>query len=227
MSYIIRASIAYILIAAFAYIASHAQPTWLNQAQPAQQGVANAPPAQQPKTKIVERVKIKTDTITVIKVDTIVKVDTLRPPKPQFYIYTIYYEILDKKLALQANFNWDFNKTAQKTILQSSDTTLLKLGNENLRTSGYTYDNLGNKTEAFEKIVEGLDMRIAGKKANITYRTANSLLTLDGFFDNFGLLQLSSDFSRRRYFLYFIPIDFLFGSEKYTLYLRIEKQEVN
>jgi hypothetical protein len=143
-----------------------------------------------------------------------------------YYVYTVYYEILDKKLTLGFNFEWDFKKTAQKTILQSSDTTLLNLGNESLRENSFTYDLNGNKTQTYEKIIEGLDMRIFGKRANITYRTGFNLLTLDGFLDDFGLMQLTSDFSRMRYFLYFIPIDFLFGSEKYTLFLRIEKTEV-
>ncbi|MDR3001464.1 MAG: hypothetical protein LBU89_09390 [Fibromonadaceae bacterium] len=224
--YLTRAIIAYALLMIAGYAAGYSQPSWLTANKPPQ-GVANAPPeaVEKPKTitKTVERVKY--DTITIIQIDTIIKVDTLHPPKPLYYIYTIYYEILDKKLTMNLNFSWDFSKTAQKTILQSSDTTLLSLGNESLRSSGFTYDNFGNKMETLEKIIEGLDMRILGKKVNITYRTGFNLLTLDGFFDDFGLLQLNSDFSRRRYFLYFIPIDFLFGSEKYTLFLRIEKKE--
>jgi hypothetical protein len=228
-SYMFRGVLAYALLAVIGYALTHAQPSWLGNGGFVQggRGAASAPPPPANaviKTKTVERVRY--DTITVIKVDTIVRVDTLHPPKPVYYVYTVWYEILDKNLAMGKSFSWDFSRTAQKTTLQSSDTTLLNLGNEVLRESSYTYDNNGNKTQTYEKLIEGLDMRVAGKRANITYRTGSSLLALDGLFDSFGLLQLSSDFSRRRYFLYFIPIDFLFGSEKYTLFLRIEKSEV-
>jgi len=171
-------------------------------------------------------VKIVKDTIYLDRVDTVVKYDTIKPALPVYYNYTIYYEIVDKKIALQKSFLWDFANTSQKTQLQSSDTTLLSLGKESLRENSYTYDNLGNKTQTFEKIIEGLDMRITGANANITYRIDKNLLTLNGKFDNFGLLQLSSDFNRRRYFLYFIPLDFLGIFEKYTLFLRVEKSEV-
>jgi len=229
--------LAYVLLAIAGYGLIHAQPpAWLknmsSSSQPPPSGGSASATATggleiiKPKviTKVVERVK--RDTITVIKVDTIVKIDTLYPSKPIYYNYTIYYEIVDKKLALQKSFFWDFSNTAQKTQLQSSDTTLLSLGKESLRESSYTYDNLGNKTQTFEKIIEGLDMRISGANANITYRVDKNLLTLNGKFDGFGLLQLSSDFSRRRYFLYFIPLDFLGIFEKYTLFLRVEKSEV-
>ena len=204
------------------------RPSWLVP-QPSAAPVVHPPAAALETPRIVTKIKevIKLDTITVYLTDTIVKVDTLRPPKPIYYTYTIYYEILSKKLTLHAGFEWSYQRTAQKTVLQSSDTTLLNLGNEILRSNSFTYDNYGNKTETFEKIIEGLDMRIYGSKANITYRTDFNLISLDGRFDTFGLLQLSSDFSRRRYFLAFIPVDFLFGSEKYTLFLRIEKAEVN
>jgi len=177
--------------------------------------------------RIIVKERVRHDTITVLKTDTIVKIDTLlQPPKPLYYNYTIYYEILQRSISMQKGFNWDFSNTAQKTQLQSSDTTLLNLGNENLREASYTYDDRGNKTQTFEKIIEGLDMRVNGSSVNITYRTGSNLLTLNGRFDKNGLLMLSSDFSKRRYFLYFIPIDFLFGTEKYTLFLRVEKSGV-
>jgi hypothetical protein len=228
LNYLFRALITYALLLSAAYGLGYAQPSWvktttqaLTPPPPAPAGAGAMEAKEKVKTKVVERVKID----TLIKYDTITKYETLPPPSPVFFNYTVHYEILSKKLAMQINFQWDFEKTAQKTILQSSDTTLLSLGKESLRTKGFTYDNHGNKTEAFEKLIEGLDMRINGRKANITYRTGENLLTLDGRFDKFGLLLLNSDFNRRRYFLYFIPIDFLFGSEKYTLFLRIEKQE--
>jgi len=170
--------------------------------------------------------KVKHDTITIVKRDTIIKIDTLLPSKPLYYNYTIYYEIVSRKLAMQKSFLWDFSNTAQKTQLQSSDTTLLSLGNESLRESSYTYYPNGNKTQTYEKIIEGLDMRVDGSNVNITYRTGSNLLSLNGRFDRTGLLILSSDFSKRRYFLYFIPLDIIFSSEKYTLFLRVEKTEV-
>jgi len=171
--------------------------------------------------------KVVRDTITIIVKDTVVKYDTIKPPLPVYYNYTVYYEIVNRKLAMQKSFLWDFLHTAQKTQLQSSDTTLLSLGNESLRESSYTYDSNGNKTQTFEKIIEGLDMRVNGTSVNITYRAASNLLSLNGKFDNFGLLQLTSDFSKRRYFLYFLPLDFLGIFEKYTLFLRVEKVRVD
>jgi len=223
----------YLLI--FAIVLAHAQPpAWLNPPRnealspPAVVGEPANPQAggnaENVRTRTIT--KVKHDTITVLKTDTIVRIDTLLPSKPLFYDYTIYYEILNRKIALQKGFLWDFSNTAQKTQLQSSDTTLLSLGNESLREASYTYDPNGNKTQTFEKIIEGLDMRVNGSSVNITYRTASNLLSLNGRFDRTGLLMLSSDFSKRRYFLYFIPLDFLFGSEKYTLFLRVEKREV-
>jgi hypothetical protein len=197
-------------------------PNWLAP----KKDTSNVSPPVSPAVKTIFRERIKYDTVVVVKTDTVVRVDTLLPPKPLYYIYTVYYEILDKKLSINLDFRWDFSKTAQKTVLQSSDTTLLSLGNETLRESSFTYDEKGNRTQTYEKLIEGLDMRVSGSKVNITYRTGVNLLSLDGFFDSFGLLQLSSDFSRRRYFLYFVPVDFLFGSEKYTLFLRIEKKGV-
>jgi len=172
------------------------------------------------------RTVVKTIRDTITKIDTVVRFDTIKPVLPVYYNYTIYYEIVSKNLALQKAFTWDFSNTAQKTQLQSSDTTLLNLGNEILRESSYTYDKEGNKTQTFEKIIEGLDLRVAGRSVNITYRVDKQLLLLNGNLDNFGLLQLSSDFSRRRYFLYFLPLDFLGMFEKLTLFLRIEKSEV-
>jgi hypothetical protein len=232
-SWLARAFFAYAMLAVIGNAISHSQPpAWLSPVSPpsavpppvaGRPGDLQGGNAEGVRARVIT--KVKYDTVTVVKTDTVVRIDTLHPPKPVYYIYTVYYEILDKKLSMGKSFSWDFSKTAQKTTLQSSDTTLLNLGNEVLRESSYTYDNNGNKTQTYEKLIEGLDMRISGKRANITYRTGSSLLSLDGFFDGFGLLQLSSDFSRRRYFLYFIPIDFLFGSEKYTLFLRVEKTE--
>jgi hypothetical protein len=199
-------------------------PAWL---APKKDAANASSSSSSPAVRTVVRERVRYDTVTVVKTDTVVRVDTLLPPKPVYYIYTVWYEVLDRKLALNLNFNWDFSKTAQKTVLQSSDTTLLSLGNEVLRENSYTYDNNGNKTQTFEKLIEGLDMRVSGGKVNITYRTGSNLLSLNGLFDSFGLLQLSSDFSRKRYFLWFIPVDFLFGSEEYTLFLRLEKREVD
>ena len=223
--------LAYVLLAIAGYALTHAEPpVWLNKPTPQAPTPERAglPPAGEQIAKTITKVveRIKYDTIRVIKTDTIVKFDTLYPHKPIYYNYTIYYEIVDKKLSLQKGFLWDFSSTAQKTQLQSSDTTLLNLGKESLREASYTYDDKGNKTQTFEKIIEGLDMRVNGSSVNITYRTSSNLLLLNGKFDSNGLLMLSSDFSKRRYFLFFIPLDFLFGSEKYTLFLRIEKSEV-
>jgi len=235
-SWLARAFLAYALLAIIGNAMSHCQPpAWLMPSSSSsvpppvvgrasdQQG-GNAGVRAAARTRVVERVMH--DTVTVVRTDTVVRIDTLRPPKPVYYSYTIYYEIVNRKLALQKGFLWDFSKTAQKTQLQSSDTTLLNLGSESLREASYTYDPSGNKTQTFEKIIEGLDLRVNGMNVNITYRTGVSLLLLNGKFDASGLLMLSSDFSRRRYFLYFIPLDFLFGSEKYTLFLRIERTEV-
>jgi len=234
--FLVRGVLAYALLAIFGYCFCHAQPpAWLNRgSSPAAPVAVVGEPANpqardggvlKPKfiTKVVERVKH--DTITFIQIDTVIRIDTIYP-KASFYNYTIYYEMVNKKFAMQKSFLWDYSNTAQKTQLQSSDTTLLNLGNESLREASYTYDPNGNKTQTFEKIIEGLDMRVNGSNVNITYRTGSSLLFLHGKFDNTGLLMLSSDFSKRRYFLYFIPVDFLFGSEKYTLFLRVEKTEV-
>jgi hypothetical protein len=228
---LVACALLFIMTCAIAY----AQPPgWLNKPLPQSQPQPPTPAASaaggaieaKPRTltKVVERVKY--DTVVITKIDTVIKIDTLHPPNPIYYNYVIYYEIVDKKISLLKNFLWDFSKTAQQTQLQSSDTTLLNLGNENLRTNSYTYDNLGNKTQTYEKIIEGLDMRVNGASVNITYRTGVNLLVINGKFDKFGLMNLSSDFSRRRYFLFFIPVDFLFGSEKYTLFLRIERSEV-
>jgi len=234
-SWLVRAFFAYALLAIVANVLSHAQPpSWLvphNNGYPAIPPPVVGEPAN-PQGGNVENIrtrvitKVKHDTITVVKTDTIVKIDTLLPPKPLYFNYTIYYEILNRKIALQKGFLWDFSNTAQKTQLQSSDTTLLSLGNESLREASYSYDDSGHKMQTFEKIIEGLDLRVVGSNVNITYRTGVNLLSLNGRFDNTGLLMLSSDFSKRRYFLYFIPLDFLFGSEKYTLFLRVEKMEV-
>jgi len=236
-SHIFRCFLAYAFIGVFGYATIHAQPpAWLvnrsSSSQPPPSGGSASATATggleaiKPRviTKVVERVKL--DTVIVIKKDTIVKIDTLYPPKPVYYNYTVYYEIVDKKLALQKSFLWDFSNTAQKTQLQSSDTTLLSLGNESLREASYSYDDSGHKMQAFEKIIEGLDLRVSGNSVNITYRTSVNLLSLNGRFDAFGLLQLTSDFSKRRYFLYFIPLDFLGIFEKCTLFMRVEKSEV-
>jgi len=235
-SFIVRGVLAYVLLAIAGYSLIHAQPpSWL---VPPQNNISTAPPAvvheatnaqagvnvENIRTRTIT--KVKHDTITVIKRDTIVKIDTLRPAKPLYYNYTIYYEIVNRKFAMQKSFLWDFSNTAQKTQLQSSDTTLLSLGNESLREASFTYDDKGNRTQTFEKIIEGLDMRVDGTNVNITYRTGSNLLSLNGRFDKTGLLMLSSDFSKSRYFLNFIPIDFLFGLEKYTLFLRVEKTGV-
>jgi len=233
-SWLVRVFFVYALLAIIANVLSHAQPpAWLNPPRNETlppSAVVGEPANPQAGGKEIIRTrtitKVKHDTITVVKTDTIVKIDTLLPPKPLYFNYIIYYEILNRKIALQKGFLWDFSNTAQKTQLQSSDTTLLSLGNESLREASYTYDDKGNKTQTFEKIIEGLDLRVVGSNVNITYRTGANLLSLNGRFDNTGLLMLSSDFSKRRYFLYFIPIDFLFGSEKYTLFLRVEKTEV-
>jgi len=225
----------YLLI--FAIVLVHAQPpAWLNPPRnetlpppPAVVGEGTNPQAGSGNAESIRTrtiTKVKHDTITIVKRDTIIKIDTLESPKPLYYNYTIYYEIVNRKIALQKGFLWDFSNTAQKTQLQSSDTTLLSLGNESLREASYTYDPNGNKTQTFEKIIEGLDMRVNGSSVNITYRTASNLLSLNGRFDRTGLLMLSSDFSKRRYLFNFIPLDFLFGSEKYTLFLRVEKTEV-
>jgi len=204
-------------------------PSWLNPVvspSPASPVVPLAPnPVAKKQTRQVARDTI-TKLDTIVKIDTVLRIDTIYPAKSLYYNYTVYYEIIQKKLALSKDFNWDYSNTAQKTMLQSSDTTLLSLGNENLREASYTYDNNGNKTQTFEKIIEGLDMRVNGDVVNVTYRTGSNLLNLNGRFDRNGLLMLSSDFSRRRYFLFFIPLDFLFGSEKYTLFLRLEKIKV-
>jgi len=233
-SHVFRFLLYYVFIGIFGYAIIHAQqPIWLHTNSPPQQppnGGSALAPAVGPEvkvktiTKVVERVKH--DTITIIKKDTIVKIDTLYSPKPVYFNYTIYYEIVDKKLAMQKSFLWDFLHTAQKTQLQSSDTTLLNLGKESLRESSYTYDNNGNKTQVYEKIIDGLDMRVSGSSVNITYRVDKNLLVLNGKFDNFGLLQLTSDFSRRHYFFYFLPLDFLGIFDKYTLFLRVEKNGV-
>jgi len=233
-SWLVRAFFAYALLAIIANVMSHSQPpAWL---VPQNNSYSTIPPPvvgepANPQGGNVENIrtrvitKVKHDTITVIKTDTVIKIDTLIPVK-SFYNYTIYYEIVNRELAVKLGFLWDFSKTAQKTQLQSSDTTLFSLGNEKLREASYTYDEKGNKLQTYEKLVEGLDLRVNGRNANITYRTNNSLLFVSGKFDNTGLLMLSSDFEKRRYFLYFVPLDFLFGSEKYTLFLRVEKTEV-
>jgi len=234
-SWLVRAFFAYFLLAIAANVMSHAQPpAWLvpQNVAPAVSppGVREPANAQGGNAESITRVitKVRHDTITVIKVDTItvVRVDTLKPPKPLYYNYTIYYEIVDKKFVMQKNFLWDYSNTSQKTYLQSSDTTLLSLGKESLREASYSYDDSGHKMQTFEKIIDGLDMRVVGSSVNITYRVDKSLLQLNGTFDIFGLLQLSSDFSRRRYLFNLVPIDFLFGSEKCTLFLRVEKTEV-
>jgi len=223
----------YLLI--LAVVLAHAQPpAWLNpprnEALPPTAVVhehANAQAvgnAESIRTRTIT--KVKHDTITVLKTDTIVRIDTLLPPKPLYYNYIIYYEIVDKKFVMQKNFLWDYSNTSQKTYLQSSDTTLLSLGKETLREASYSYDDSGHKMQTFEKIIDGLDMRVVGSSVNITYRVDKSLLQLNGTFDKFGLLQLTSDFSRRRYLFNLVPIDFLFGSEKCTLFLRVEKAEV-
>jgi hypothetical protein len=166
------------------------------------------------------------DTVRVVDTVEVVRVDTVRPPKPLFYDYAVWYEVLDKQMSMQANFEWAWERTAQKTMLQSSDTTLLSLGNESLREIGYSYDERGNKLVTMEKVIEGLDMRVGGTSVSITYRVGSSLLTLRGEFDRHGLLQLTSDFSRRRYLFNFVPLEFLAATKKYTLFLRIEKKEV-
>jgi hypothetical protein len=212
-------------------------PTWLSKvapprepppppAAPASPAAAVASPSSSPSVVYREKVKIISDTVYVDRIDTLTVHDTLFPPPPSYYSYTVYYEVLDKAFSLHSNFAWDWEKTAQKTTLQSSDTTLLSLGTESMRSVGYTYDNLGNKTETLERVIDGLDMRVNGPNVNVTYRVGASLLSLSGRFDNSGLLLLSSDFSRRRYFLYFIPLDFLFSSQKLVLFLRIEKRGV-
>jgi len=232
-SFLVRALFAYALLAIIANVLSHAQPpAWLSPSSssfvpPPVVGRASDPQggnAESIRTRVIT--KVKHDTITITKTDTIVKIDTLLPPKPLYYNYIIYYEIVDKKISLQKNFLWDFSNTSQKTYLQSSDTTLLSLGKESLREASYSYDDSGHKMQTFEKIIDGLDMRVVGSNVNITYRVDKSLLQLNGTFDKFGLLQLSSDFSRRRYLFNLVPIDFLFGSEKCTLFLRVEKTEV-
>jgi len=231
-----RFIVVFFFLLVFAIALSHAQPpAWLNPSRnealrsPAVVGEVTSPQAGERNSENVRTrtiTKVKHDTIMVVKRDTIVKIDTLDPPKPLYYNYTIYYEIVNRRLAIQKSFLWDFSNTAQKTQLQSSDTTLLSLGNESLREASYTYDPNGNKTQTYEKIIEGLDMRVDGSNVNITYRTGSNLLSLNGRFDKVGLLMLSSDFSKRRYLFNFIPLDFLFGSEKYTLFLRVEKTEV-
>jgi len=233
-SFFLRVLLAYALLAIVGYSLGHSQPpAWLGRGNssvslPAVVGEPANPQAGNnvviSKPKIIT--KVLHDTITVLRTDTIVKYDTLLPPKPIYYNYTIYYEILDRKFAMQKNFLWDYSNTSQKTYLQSSDTTLLSLGKETLREASYSYDDSGHKMQTFEKIIDGLDMRVVGSSVNITYRVDKSLLQLNGTFDKFGLLQLSSDFSRRRYFFNLVPIDFLFGSEKCTLFLRVEKSEV-
>jgi len=237
-SFLLRGLLAYALLAVVGYALSHAEPpAWLSPVLPPPSplpavvgtnvptGGAGGGVQARVVTKVVERVR--RDTITLVRTDTVVRVDTLRPPRPVYWNYTIYYEAVDRKLSLRKDFLWDFSKTAQRTQLQSSDTTLLSLGSESLRVDSYTYDGNGNKTQTYEKIIEGLDMRVSGANVNITYRVEKSLLSLNGRFDGFGLLQLSSDFSRRRYFLGFIPLDFLFGAERYTLFLRVEKMGVS
>jgi len=227
-SYITRGLLSYFLLCVFGYALSYAQPSWVPSRSAPVVVQSSQPVVEQvkPKTIIKTVEKIKYDTITVTKIDTLIVYDTIKPPKPIFFSYTIYYEILDRKISSGKNFSWNYSNTAQKTILQSSDTTLLSLGLENLRSVGYTYNSNGDRTETVEKIIEGLDMRVYGSSANITYRIENDLLSLNGRFDDFGLLMLTSDFSRRRYLFGLVPLDFLFSSSKYTLFLRIEKTEV-
>jgi len=234
----VRGVLAYALLALFGYCFGHAHPpAWLSNGinreareafPPAVVGEPANPQAGGNVESIRSRTitKVRHDTITITKTDTVIKIDTLRPAKPLYYNYTIYYEIVEKEFAMQASFLWDYSNTSQKTYLQSSDTTLLSLGKESLREASYSYDDSGHKMQTFEKIIDGLDMRVFGSAVDITYRVGNTLLQLNGTFDKFGLLQLSSDFSRRRYLFNLVPIDFLFGSEKCTLFLRVEKMEV-
>jgi len=207
----------------FSFVLSFGTPGWL----PFGSGVSSSGGASDvPPVKLRTITKVVRDTLYINRVDTVVRVDTLKPSLPVYYNYTIYYEVVDKELSFGLDFKWDFKTAAQKTQLQSSDTTLFSLGKETLREASFSYDKEGNKTQTYEKIIEGLDMRVNGRSVNISYRTEDNLLMLNGRFDNNGLLMLSSDFSKRRYFLYFVPLDFLFGSKKYTLFLRIEKSGV-
>lgn len=80
------------------------------------------------------------------------------------------------------------------SVTTRSDTTLVySFGTQSRVTTGYIYDNFGNKLETTEKELVGIRLEVLGNRAKFDY-TENKVLALSNQFDSQGEMQFRAEY---------------------------------
>jgi len=204
---------------------SQSPPSWLS---PPSLPSSSSQVVPVPPVRVVERVKVRTDTVSVKVTDTVyvARTDTVRDTVsllPAEYRYVIRYAICGVNVSTKT-LDWqDYSSVAE---IVARDEATLRVGDESLREVGSIIDNFGNKIPQQQVITTGFTIQIDGVKSVIEYRGKNSVAFFSGSFDSSGYMIATAEIDDSGFLVKFFPFNFFFGTGKRKIIIEIVREKI-